>query len=110
MGLLRSALSAASRVARGPAQALEVVDLYARSVEGAENTTVVTTRIDWDTRTITYSSAGHPPPALLHTDGAVEFLDQATAPRWAPTRTSFPGPRPPPSSPPGRPSFCTPTA
>lgn len=80
MGLLRSALSAASRVARGPAQALEVVDLYARSVEGAENTTVVTTRIDWDTRTITYGSAGHPPPALLHTDGAVEFLDQATAP------------------------------
>lgn len=33
MGLLRSALSAASRVANGPAQALEVVDLYARSVD-----------------------------------------------------------------------------
>ncbi|MET8272355.1 MULTISPECIES: PP2C family protein-serine/threonine phosphatase [unclassified Streptomyces] len=80
MGLLRSALSAASRVADGPAQALEVVDLYARSVDGAENTTVVTTHIDWDTHTITYSSAGHPPPALLHTDGTVEFLDQATDP------------------------------
>ncbi|MGW1708558.1 PP2C family protein-serine/threonine phosphatase [Streptomyces sp. NPDC002206] len=80
MGLLRSALSAASRVADGPAQALEVVDLYARSVDGAENTTVVTTHIDWDTHTITYSSAGHPPPALLHTDGTVEYLDQATDP------------------------------
>ncbi|MFI6002114.1 PP2C family protein-serine/threonine phosphatase [Streptomyces sp. NPDC051366] len=80
MGLLRSALSAASRVADGPAQALEVLGLYARSVEGAENTTVVETCIDWDTHTITYSSAGHPPPALLRTDGTVEFLDQATDP------------------------------
>ncbi|GGN57194.1 hypothetical protein GCM10011579_019180 [Streptomyces albiflavescens] len=40
MGQLRSALSAAFRVVGGPAQALEVLDLYARSVEGAENTTV----------------------------------------------------------------------
>ncbi|MFF3859492.1 PP2C family protein-serine/threonine phosphatase [Streptomyces sp. NPDC002209] len=80
MGLLRSALSAVSRVAEGPAQALEVLGLYARSVEGAENTTVVETCIDWDTHIITYSCAGHPPPALLRTDGTVEFLDQATDP------------------------------
>ncbi|MER7467053.1 SpoIIE family protein phosphatase [Streptomyces sp. NPDC097981] len=80
MGLLRSALSAASRVADGPARALEVLGLYARSVEGAENTTAVETCIDWDTHTIAYSSAGHPPPALLRTDGTVEFLDQATDP------------------------------
>lgn len=80
MGQLRSALSAASRVSEGPAQALEVLGLYARSVDGAESATVVNTVIDWDTRTITYSSAGHPPPALLHVDGTVEFLDQATDP------------------------------
>ncbi|BFV56380.1 hypothetical protein KCMC57_up14840 [Kitasatospora sp. CMC57] len=80
MGQLRSALSAASRVATGPAQALEVLGLYARSVEGAESTTAATTFIDSGTRTLTYSSAGHPPPALLHRDGTVEFLDQATDP------------------------------
>lgn len=80
MGLLRSALSAASRVAEGPAQALEVLGLYARSVEGAENTTAFKAYIDWDTHTIAYSSAGHPPPALLRADGTVEFLDQATDP------------------------------
>jgi PAS domain S-box-containing protein len=80
MGQLRSALSAASRVSAGPAQALEVLGLYARSVEGAESTTVVTAYIDWGARTLTYSSAGHPPPALLHGDGTVEFLDQATDP------------------------------
>lgn len=80
MGQLRSALSAASRVVDGPARALEVLGLYARSVDGAENTTVADTFIDWDTHTITYSSAGHPPPALLQADGTVKFLDQATDP------------------------------
>ncbi|MFE7411171.1 PP2C family protein-serine/threonine phosphatase [Streptomyces laurentii] len=80
MGQLRSALSAASRVADGPAQALDVLDLYARSVEGAENSTAVETWIDFGRGVITYSSAGHPPPVLVHTDGTVEFLDRATDP------------------------------
>ncbi|MFG2130680.1 PP2C family protein-serine/threonine phosphatase [Streptomyces sp. NPDC048751] len=80
MGQLRSALSAAARVADGPARALEALGLYARHVDGAESTTVVNAYIDWDTHTLTYSSAGHPPPALLHPDGTVTFLDQATDP------------------------------
>ena len=80
MGQLRSALSAAARVADGPARALEALGLYARHVEGAESTTVVKTYIDWDTHTITYSSAGHLPPALLRPDGSVIFLDRATDP------------------------------
>ncbi len=80
MGQLRSALSAAARVADGPARALEALGLYARRVEGAESTTVVKAFIDWTTHTVVYSSAGHPPPALLHPDGTVNFLDQATDP------------------------------
>ncbi|MFJ9412079.1 PP2C family protein-serine/threonine phosphatase [Streptomyces sp. NPDC101393] len=80
MGQLRSALSAAILVARGPAQALEVLGLYARTVDGAESTTAVQAIIDWGTDTLTYSSAGHPPPALLHPDGTVVFLDGATDP------------------------------
>ncbi|MFF8835619.1 PP2C family protein-serine/threonine phosphatase [Streptomyces sp. NPDC015130] len=80
MGQLRSALSAASHVAEGPAQALEVLGLYARSVEGAESTTAASVYIDWNNDTLTYSSAGHPPPALCHPDGTVTFLDQATDP------------------------------
>ncbi|MEU4268995.1 SpoIIE family protein phosphatase [Streptomyces sp. NPDC026092] len=80
MGQLRSALSAAARVADGPARALEALGLYARSIEGAESTTVVNAFIDWGTHTLTYSSAGHPPPALLDPDGTVTFLDQATDP------------------------------
>ncbi|MGP4052914.1 PP2C family protein-serine/threonine phosphatase [Streptomyces sp. 2A115] len=80
MGQLRSALSAACRVADGPAQALDALGLYARSVDGAAATTVVTTFIDWNSNTITYSCAGHPPPVLLNPDGTVTFLDQATDP------------------------------
>jgi serine phosphatase RsbU (regulator of sigma subunit) len=80
MGQLRSALSAASRVAAGPAEALNVLGRYAHVVNGAESATAVTTFIDFDEHTISYSSAGHPPPVLVHADGRVEFLDQATDP------------------------------
>ncbi|GGR84069.1 hypothetical protein GCM10010269_24010 [Streptomyces humidus] len=80
MGQLRSALSAAARVAESPARAVEALGLYARHVEGAESSTVVKAFIDWGTHTITYSSAGHPPPILLHQDGTVTFLDRATDP------------------------------
>jgi serine phosphatase RsbU (regulator of sigma subunit) len=78
MGQLRSALSAASRVAAGPAQALDVLGRYAHVIDGAESATAVTTFIDCDRHVITYSSAGHPPPLLVHADGRTEFLDQAT--------------------------------
>ncbi|MFD6906933.1 PP2C family protein-serine/threonine phosphatase [Streptomyces sp. NPDC060077] len=80
MGQLRSALSAASLIATGPAQALEALGLYARTVDGAESTTALLCVIDPARRTITYSSAGHLPAALLQPDGTVDFLDRATDP------------------------------
>ncbi|MEU4038459.1 PP2C family protein-serine/threonine phosphatase [Streptomyces collinus] len=80
MGRLRSALSAAARTVHGPAQALEVLGLYARSVEGALAATAVQVLIDCRGRLLIYSSAGHPPPVLLHRDGSCDLLDQATDP------------------------------
>lgn len=80
MGQLRSALSAAVRVADGPAQALDALELYARSVQGAESTTAVQAVADCQAHTIAYSCAGHPPPALVDADGGVVFLDGATDP------------------------------
>jgi serine phosphatase RsbU (regulator of sigma subunit) len=80
MGMLRSALSAAARAVDGPAKALEVLGLYARSVEGALATTAALAIIDTGRRQIAYSSAGHPPPVLLHINGTCELLDQATDP------------------------------
>ncbi|MET7368226.1 SpoIIE family protein phosphatase [Streptomyces sp. NPDC005566] len=80
MGMLRSALSAACRAVAGPAGALEVLGMYARSVDGALATTAVTVLVDTRSKLLVYSSAGHPPPVLLHTDGTCELLDQATDP------------------------------
>ncbi|MFC7259815.1 SpoIIE family protein phosphatase [Streptomyces lutosisoli] len=80
MGMLRSALSAAVRAVDGPANALEVLGLYARSVEGALVTTVALAVIDTSSCRITYSSAGHLPPVLLHPDGTSQLLDRATDP------------------------------
>ncbi|MET8405828.1 SpoIIE family protein phosphatase [Streptomyces sp900116325] len=80
MGRLRSALSAATRTVYGPAQALEVLGLYARSVEGALAATAVQVLVDCHNHLLTYSSAGHPPPVLLHPDGTCDLLDQATDP------------------------------
>ncbi|MFE9450145.1 SpoIIE family protein phosphatase [Streptomyces sp. NPDC006739] len=80
MGRLRSALSAATRTVHGPAQALEVLGLYARSVEGALAATAVQVLVDSHSQLLIYSSAGHPPPVLLHRDGSHDLLDQATDP------------------------------
>ncbi|MFJ3306800.1 PP2C family protein-serine/threonine phosphatase [Streptomyces sp. NPDC086549] len=80
MGMLRSALSAAIRALLEPARAMEVLGLYARSVEGALATTAVKAVINTHHQHITYSSAGHPPPVLVHPDGTYVLLDQATDP------------------------------
>ncbi len=80
MGMLRSALSAVTRTVEEPAQALEVLCRYALCVEGALTTTAVNAVIHTGERVISYSSAGHPPPVLLHADGTCELLDRATDP------------------------------
>ncbi|GAA1127035.1 MULTISPECIES: PP2C family protein-serine/threonine phosphatase [Kitasatospora] len=80
MGRLHSALNAALRATRQPAQALKTLARYAVTVEGALSTTAVQTVVDRSTRTVRYSSAGHPPPVLVHADGSVQVLDGATDP------------------------------
>ncbi|MGW3264341.1 SpoIIE family protein phosphatase [Streptomyces sp. NPDC001056] len=80
MGMLRSALSAAIRALERPAQALEVLGLYARSIDGALGTTAAKVIVDQRSLLITYSNAGHPPPVLVHAGGRIELLDQATDP------------------------------
>ncbi len=80
MGMLRSALSAATRAVPSPAQALEVLGLYARSIDAATAATAVKVLVDTRSRLIVYSSAGHPPPILAHREGSCELLDQATDP------------------------------
>ncbi|MEU6236538.1 SpoIIE family protein phosphatase [Kitasatospora sp. NPDC047058] len=80
MGQLHAALSAAVRATRDPARALETLDQYAATIDGALATTAVQTLVDRTRLTVRYSSAGHPPPVLVHPDGTAVTLDAATDP------------------------------
>ncbi|WP_333769161.1 PP2C family protein-serine/threonine phosphatase [Streptomyces sp. IBSBF 2435] len=80
MGMLRSALSAAIRVADGPSGALETLGLYARAQDGATATTTVACQVFPVSRLLMYSNAGHPPPGLMGADGTHRLLDLATDP------------------------------
>lgn len=78
MGQLRSALTAATLAAGGPGSALEVLDLYARTLDGALACTALQVLVDPAAGRATYSSAGHPPAMMVRPDGTVEILDKAT--------------------------------
>jgi serine phosphatase RsbU (regulator of sigma subunit) len=77
MGQLRSALIAATLGVDGPGKALEVLDRFARTIDGARASTAIQAVLDKTSQTITYSSAGHLPAMLVHQGGEVELLDQA---------------------------------
>ena len=80
MGQLRSALSAATYAADGPPAALDTLDRYARTVDGARGTTVVQVRIDRARDTVRYSRAGHLPPLIVTETGETRLLDAAGGP------------------------------
>jgi serine phosphatase RsbU (regulator of sigma subunit) len=94
MGMLRSALSAAIRGNPRPGYALELLGLYARSIENALGSTAVQVVIDRPSNLLIYSSAGHPPPVLARArHGRFELLDQATDPPLAVRPTHVPRPQ-----------------
>lgn len=92
MGQLRSALTATTLGGEGPATALEVLDRFARTIDGAESSTALQAVIDLTAKEITYSRAGHLPAMLVHPNGAVEELDQATGVPLAALPESAPRP------------------
>lgn len=85
MGQLRSALAALTVADVGPPQALAALDQIARHNPNATASTAVKVVLDPQLGFAAYSSAGHPPPLLLHRDGTIEDLDAALGPPLAVT-------------------------
>ena len=75
MGQVRSACRALLFENPSPATALEWLDRFAARLPGAQCTTAVCAVLNPDTGELVYSSAGHPPPILVHADGTTRLLD-----------------------------------
>jgi PAS domain S-box-containing protein len=76
MGQLRSALSAALLQGCSPAEALELLDLFAARLPGALASTAACLVVDGAAGTVRWARAGHPPALLVTSDGA-QLLDGA---------------------------------
>jgi anti-sigma regulatory factor (Ser/Thr protein kinase) len=75
MGQLRSACRALLLDHPSPRAALAGLDRFAARLPGAQCTTAVCAVLNPDTGELVYSSAGHPPPILIHADGMARILD-----------------------------------
>jgi serine phosphatase RsbU (regulator of sigma subunit)/GAF domain-containing protein/anti-sigma regulatory factor (Ser/Thr protein kinase) len=75
MGQLRSACRALLLDRPSPRAALAGLDRFAARLPGAQCTTAVCAVLNPDTGELVYSSAGHPPPVLVHADGTAELLE-----------------------------------
>jgi anti-sigma regulatory factor (Ser/Thr protein kinase) len=77
MGQLRAALGVASLQAGNAADAVRILDRYARHVPGAMCATVAFALLDPAQQQLSDVTAGHPPPVLVRPDGEITFLDRA---------------------------------
>ena len=88
MGQLRTALRAYALADPSPRAVLRQLGNLVDSLLDAEMATVVYAVYERDTGTLTYSSAGHPPPLLLSAEGEAAYLTQArSAPLGIPDLT-----------------------
>jgi hypothetical protein len=83
MGQLRTAARTLLLEGHGPLSTIQGLDRFAQGLPGAESATVFCGIVDHEVGTITYSSAGHPPP-LVDCRGELRWLE---GPRDVPLAT-----------------------
>jgi PAS domain S-box-containing protein len=88
MGQLRSALHAIAHTTVHSSEAVSALDRFALEIPGAKAATLVYAIVDPTTRSVTYTSAGHPPPLVIEPDGRTRFLEEARSWPLAVTSTA----------------------
>jgi serine phosphatase RsbU (regulator of sigma subunit)/integral membrane sensor domain MASE1/anti-sigma regulatory factor (Ser/Thr protein kinase) len=76
MGRLRTALAALALHNDDPATLLKELDEFVGGPDGTKYATVFYAIVDFENRSATYASAGHPPGLLLSPSGDTQWLDQ----------------------------------
>jgi sigma-B regulation protein RsbU (phosphoserine phosphatase) len=103
MGQIRSAIRAVATAGPRPGRLLDQLDLFVADVPDDQMATVAYAELDVATGRVGYACAGHPPPLVIHPNGAVETLgsgrslplavDRSGTPRPEATITLSPGSR-----------------
>ncbi len=75
MGQLRSACRALLLENPSPSTTLEALDRFAAQLPGAGCTTAFCAVLTSDTGELIYSSAGHPPPVVVHANRTIQLLN-----------------------------------
>ncbi|MEV4709271.1 SpoIIE family protein phosphatase [Actinoplanes sp. NPDC049316] len=95
MGRLRAATAAfVAYTPASPAAVLDALSSYARGPNGTELVTAACIVIDPGTDTLTYATAGHPPPLVLTPGRPPRRLDDAAAPAMCVHQPQSRDPRP----------------
>jgi anti-anti-sigma factor len=80
MGQLRTALRAYAIETDSPAAVLQRLSRLVAEFEAAQMATLIYAVVDPDTRTLSFASAGHPPPLLISPDGRASYLMEGRSP------------------------------
>jgi anti-anti-sigma factor len=88
MGQLRTALRAYAIETDSPAAVLQRLSRLVAELEAAQMATLIYAVLDPDTRTLSFASAGHPPPLLIGPDGQASYLMEGRSPPLGVTKAA----------------------